>query len=155
KTIGSGSGVGTTTFVNATLNNYGTVDVRDGTLSLNTIDDQDSGTFIAEAYATIGFDGNTQTLNAGTVLAGAGVYLRDGARPRIDTDVSPQNVYMLGGTIDGLFTLTATTFFGWFGGILDDGGTTVIAPGATMGIEGAAGKTLSNNHVLDIEGTAI
>src|SRR5262249_1723289 len=55
KTIGSGSGVGTTTFVNATLNNYGTVDVRDGTLSLNTIDDQDSGTFIAEAYATIGF----------------------------------------------------------------------------------------------------
>jgi hypothetical protein len=155
KAIGDGYGVGTTTFSEGNLNNYGTVDVRDGTLSLYTTGDQDSGTFNVAAYATIGFDGNDQTLNGGTILEGAGVYRVTGSTLRIDTDVSPENVDMLGGTIDGDFTLTATTFFGWFGGDLDGGGTTVIAPGATMGIEGADSKTLSNNHVLDIEGTAI
>jgi hypothetical protein len=71
--------VGTTTIGTAVFDNNsgGSVDRQYGALSARPFGaaaSQHSGTFIAEAAATVAFDGGSQTLNAGTVLNGAGAY---------------------------------------------------------------------------------
>jgi hypothetical protein len=143
KSIGSGGGVGDTTFTSGNFNNFNTV--NGGDLVFDTSGDQDSGTWYAAPDSSISFDGyGSATLNAGTALTGTGAYVLGATSLRNDSNISVPNLFLMPGSyLYGDFSITVTAFMGWNGGTIAGPGAVDIQAGATMSISN------SGNVVLD------
>jgi hypothetical protein len=152
KSIGTGSGVGNTTFYSGNFNNFGTV--NGGDLIIDTSGDQDSGTWNAAPNSSISFDGGSQTFNDGTKLTGGGVYEVGDTSLRIDNNFTLANLFLMPGAyLYGNWALTVTTYFGWLGGTIAGPGAINIAAGATMGVQNAGNVSL--NGTINNAGTIL
>jgi len=165
---------GTTTFGRGVpFNNYGTMDLQSGTLLCDdsflnngtvslaagataelAAGGSSSGTFTATATALVEWTAGTFTLNPGAQLNDAGFYRINGATLICTPDLEVQNIDVLAGTLGGASTLTVSNVMNWTGGTMSGSGATVIAPGATLNINGSSGVFLAN-RTLEIGGTAI
>ncbi len=159
-TKSSPTGSGATTFNVNVLNNSGTVNVNSGTLSLETgsATQVESGTFNVASGATLDLAESqlanaTTQLNAGAKFQGAGLVELDNGDLTVNAPVSVPNFTLTGGTQNGPSTLTVTGAFNWTGGDLDGSGATTVAPGATLSLTGSNSKNLTNDHVLNNQGT--
>ncbi|HEX7255988.1 MAG TPA: Calx-beta domain-containing protein [Gaiellaceae bacterium] len=176
-TKSGGTGV---SFVQAALNNAGSVAVDTGTLQLTQSSapaSTSTGSFTVAAGATLDFASGTQNLNAGSTLTAAGRVLVSGGTTNIvgDYDVtSPTEVtggtvnfnvtgpldatpatttrlVQTGGTVGGNDVLEITERFTWHGGTQTDNGETRITSGATLELTGGS-RTLSGKRTLFNQG---
>ncbi|MGE3311488.1 MAG: beta strand repeat-containing protein [Limisphaerales bacterium] len=131
-TLRKSGGAGTTSIGSGiTLNNSGTIDIDSGVLDLT---------------------GGAYNLNDGTVFSGSsptravsGIFNLSG------TLTADNNFEIAGASISGTHTLAGGSWK-WTSGALSGSGTTTVAPGSTLAMEGASTKTFSG-HSLDNQGT--
>ncbi len=69
--------------------------------------------------------------------------------------VSPAVINLSSGTLGGNQLVTVLSQMNWSGGTMTGVGRTVMSPGATLNITGAATKTLSGGRILDNGGTTL
>ena len=167
------SSTGTTIFESGVpLNNYGTVDLKSGTLLCNdsflnngtvslsagataelAAGGSASGTFMAAAAALVNWVGGTFTLNPGAQFNGSGNYRITSGTTTFNTDVPIQNLD-LAGTLNGTGAATVNGLMNWIGDMMSGSGLTVIAPGAALNVTNA-GTMLLTSRTLENAGTVL
>jgi hypothetical protein len=115
-----------------------------------------SGTLAAAAGATITFGNNQFSMNGGSLLTGAGLFLVGGGMLTFNVNENaPANFQVDGGAVNGPGVLTITDTFTWSGGNLDGTSTTLVPAGTTLNITGSNHfKYVTGGHILNIAGTA-
>jgi hypothetical protein len=141
----------TTTFSGVAFNNSGTVNVTEGTLSLNS-GGTSSGAFSVSTGATLSLPASAYTLNAGASVSGGGILLLGGATLTAAADLSIPNLTFSGGTLNGSGNVTVTGQFSWSGGTLTGAGSLTLAAGSTSTISGPNSKTV-DTATLNLAGT--
>ena len=125
-------GSGVTTWKDMQLSSTATIDVRDGTLSLE-------GLF-------------TDSLNANSQITGAGRFMANGPTVVLGTNITcPASFELAGGTL-----VSAGPFKGnitWSGGALD--GTLILSSERQLRFTGNGVKTLNKDAILQLSGTTI
>ena len=124
KTVTAGS----TTF-DVAFNNSGTVDVQSGTLIL----------------------GSGGTINAGATFTGPGFTHVDGGTMTVSGPANAANLGLDAGTLTEAGDLTITSEFDMSGGTLAGTGSTILAAGAQMNLEGGP----ESNNQLTVDGGPI
>ena len=88
-------------------------------------------------------------------VASLEISTRNGAHLNWNLDAAVPSVLLSQGTLGGTGTLTVTETMNWTGGEMGGGGTTAIAPGATLTIDAssvgmaAGGRTIANQGTID------
>jgi uncharacterized repeat protein (TIGR01451 family) len=128
---------GATSTLDVTLNNVATLEVQIGTASL-TGGGTSSGTFTANAGATLQFAGGTHDIS-GAVFASAGglVSLTAGTLTSSTTTDFNDNFTHSGGTLTGTGIYNFDFPVNWTGGTWSGSGSSVIAAGNTLTINGS------------------
>ena len=115
-----------------------------------------AGTFDVAPGATLLIDQPSPlsvSVNPGASFNDTGVYEVDTGTLTVNTPLSIANLTVTGGIQNGPSTLTVTHAFTWTGGDLDGTGTTTVASGATLSLNGGNAKILTSGHVLNNQGT--
>jgi hypothetical protein len=137
------------------LNNSGTVNVNTGTFEIDG-GGTETGSFNLTSGNQMTFGGGTTLLNNGVSLGGAGVYqiANLGTVVTAHTAISPANLGISGGTLNGTGAVTVGATFNWTGGTLDgNGGMLTVPVGATATLSGAVNRAVSDSYVLNLNGT--
>jgi YD repeat-containing protein len=166
-TVTKSGGISNSDFGNVIFNNTGTLDVQSATM---TLDDggTGTGTFKAEAGATLAFGLGTYDLNTGSILTGAGtvdctngtVNLNgadttgiatiqlDGGTLNLNIDVPLQNLTINSGSLTGTGNASVSGLLTWAGGTMSGSGQTVANGGlqlnSAFGTMTLDGRTLVN-----------
>jgi hypothetical protein len=154
------------------FNNYGTVDLRTGTLLCSSSflnngavnlsagttaqfasGGSANGAFSAPATAQVQWSGGTFTLNPGAQLNDIGSYVVNGGTLLLNTDIT-LNHLDLSSTLDGPGALTVTNLMNWTGGTMTGTGRTLIAPGASLNVASQFTLNLSR-ATLENAGTVV
>jgi uncharacterized repeat protein (TIGR01451 family) len=137
---------GFTPLIGITFNNTGalaTTDIVSG--SLNLADGTSSGAFAIAAGSALVVDSDAYTFASGTTVTGAGSVQLSGGTLNVTGNVSLPTLIQSGGTLDGSGVLTLTGAGSDFsGGVMQGGGTTVVANAATLALSGFSAKSLDN-----------
>jgi hypothetical protein len=156
------------------FNNYGTIEIRTGTLqsgvsltndglirlSSSTTNRMGGGGSATGAIETpntamVEWTGGTFTLNPGAQLSGAGLYRLNGISAIVvgNEDLAVENLDLVNGssTWSGSGTLVIQRAMRWTGGTMAGTGRTLIGPKATMSIANLNGVGLQ--RILDNAGT--
>jgi len=116
------------------FNNSGTIDIDSGQLELN---------------------GGTYNLNDGTAFTGTGLTRAVAGTFTLSGTLSAdQNFEIAGANIGGTHTLSGGAW-DWSSGTLGGPGTTTIASGATLELDGASGKAMNGSRILANQGTVV
>ncbi len=152
------TGSGTTTFLDQILDNSGRLELAEGAMVLNGSGFNRAGGVIdIAAGRTLTVFGSDFRFEDGSAVTGAGVLqLQAGSSvlpaATIDGQASFSNLLLAGGRVAGTHTLDGR--IRWALGALGSGGTTTIAPTATLVLENAnsnhdhAGRTLVNQGTV-------
>jgi uncharacterized repeat protein (TIGR01451 family) len=160
-TLQKSGGAGTSA-LHPEIVNTGSISVTSGVISMAG-GGSSTGVFSAGAGSNVQFAAN-YTLNAGTTFSGAGGFRVSFGNLVVPTgaSVTIPNFSILNGSsyLSGAGTVTLTGAATWAGGAMghssSPGGTTIVAPGATLTIDGSGGyatldqsRTLTNNGTID------
>ena len=153
---------GTTEVVGIPFNNSGNLEVRTGTVSLNS-GGQHLGNFHAESGAIVKFGGGTHTLATGTTFSGSGtIQLSNGTLDVLSPcTVTGSSLELKGGTLQGPGTVTIESRLDWTGRAYVYGpGTLVIADNAVAEVSGVSaggggirGRTIDNFGTFNVTTT--
>jgi hypothetical protein len=159
------SGAGTTTDINTTFTNTGTVNVDQGTLHLLGGGSSTGGTFDVDAGAALRFSTISYAIDSASLINGAGNVMFTGGTHTLGgaysitglTTISGGTVNfnapsttlttldVPGGALGGSGSQNITTAFNWTAGTLASTGTTTIDNTATLTISGTTNKTLGSH----------
>jgi len=121
--------VGTTTQIDAIVNNGGSVTVSTGRLNLYGGGTHSGAFSTATGGTTMAFTGS-HGLAAGTTAVGAGVFELAGGNFNVNTTAgapwAPQFFTQSGGALDGTGTIRVTNTFNWTAGTQSSAGTTEV-----------------------------
>ncbi len=171
------SGAGTVTDLSAVaFNNSGTAQVEAGTLNLSA-SGSNSGLIEVLAGSTLNLFGNFNNLAGATISGGGnlnfpngthnllgsvlttGLVTMSGATVNFSAPQTLANLTLAGGTLQGNGDVTITGGFNWSVGTMMAGARTIVAPGATATLSGAATKglnrTLENSGTITYSGSAL
>lgn len=163
------------------FDNAGTVRVETGSLALrgfNATGGSDSGDYEVETAGTLILDGGApRTMSAEASISGQGTLAVHGGNTglagaydmhatrfmnvngsgvlNLNADATTDTLEIVTGTLGGSGTLTVTEAFTWTGGGMGGSGTTVVGPTATLAIDGADTKYLSDSRILQNDGAGI
>jgi uncharacterized repeat protein (TIGR01451 family) len=147
----------TNNFGNGTISNSGTIvkTAGPGTAAVTSgVPVTNSGRIDVQSGK---FTAATLTLAAGTVIDGSGFTISTGTTSVTGTSIvqPAATMFLTGGTLAGTFPLTVNGTFEWSGGSMSGTSASAnIASGATLNINGASTKTLTNGFDLNIAGVA-
>ncbi len=128
--------------------NHGALDVHSGTLNL-TASGLSDGPFTIDAGTSIQIPGGTFELNAGATIAGPGPLRLTGATLVLNADVPVEYLQFSSGTLRGTGELQIEDTLDWSGGSISEAGSARILPAASLRINGANGKSISQRTITN------
>ncbi len=133
--------------------NLGTMSTLAGTLEINAVAGDDSGTYHAATGARVLFSGGARTLDAGAALTGPGLFEITGVGLVLNTDIAVQNLALHSsfGGIAGAGNLSVAQTLDWTAGFMTGTGKTTLPAASVSTMSGTNDKTLTRD--LDLFGT--